>query len=276
VLLQRVLTAVVLVVVVLAAIFKLPAHGFGLFLLLILSAAIWEWSALAGLKSVFSRLAYLLLLLFLISLVEFLSPSIAIIMMPGLLFWSMAFYWVLRYPGGEAAWGQVPVLLLLGVALLLPAWSGFRYLRNQEFYIFHLIFLPGLVASADIGAYFSGRAFGKHKLAPMVSPNKTWEGVAGGIISCIAVTLLTAALLVSTRFALSVPDYLLFGGAALVIAAISVLGDLFESMVKRFRGVKDSGRLLPGHGGVLDRIDALTAAIPLYTLMLLQLETVSS
>jgi len=127
-----------------------------------------------------------------------------------------------------------------------------------------------MVAAADTGAFFAGRALGKHKLAPQVSPNKTWEGLAGGILLSCTVALLVYFFVYrgSMPGTGGVTQLLLVLAAALSIAIFSVVGDLFESIAKRQAGVKDSGSLLPGHGGMLDRIDSITAALPMYALAL--------
>jgi phosphatidate cytidylyltransferase len=143
--------------------------------------------------------------------------------------------------------------------VLLPAWIGLAYLRLDQAGSWLILYVIALVACADIGAYFAGRAFGRHKMAPAVSPGKTLEGLAGGITAVALFALLISA--IALPAAISPSAFLLLSMAT---ALASVLGDLVESMVKRHRGVKDSGTLLPGHGGVLDRIDSLAAAIPVF------------
>jgi phosphatidate cytidylyltransferase len=125
-----------------------------------------------------------------------------------------------------------------------------------------LIGVMALVAAADIGAYFAGRAFGRHKLAPSISPGKTWEGVAGGLVAVAIYAVVIGAM----TGKLAGSGWLMLIAAAFLLVAVSILGDLFESMIKRQAGMKDSSQLLPGHGGILDRIDSLTAALPLAVL----------
>jgi len=150
--------------------------------------------------------------------------------------------------------------LAMGLWVLLPTWVGFSVLRESG--AAWLLFVLLLVWGADIGAYFVGRALGRHKLAPRVSPGKTWEGVAGGLM----VTALLAIVFASWQ-SLGVAGGLMLMLATAVVTLVSVLGDLLESMLKRHRGIKDSSQLLPGHGGVLDRVDSLTAAVPLFALL---------
>ena len=271
---HRVATAFVLLGLVLGAVFGLPSIGFRVFLALVIGCAIWEWAALAGLSGNLARSAYLvscLVLMLVIGQYAFLYEAT---LLAGLAFWLLALAWICIYPRGQSAWGNDNVLRLIGLLLFVPGWLGFIDLREQGNYIFHLLLLPALVSAADIGAYFSGRAFGRHKLAPQVSPNKTWEGVFGGMLACALLIVVVGWLGIRQVTSLAPVQWMLLVGAALVIAVFSVIGDLFESMVKRFRNVKDSGNLLPGHGGVLDRIDGLTAAAPLYALLLNMLEPV--
>jgi phosphatidate cytidylyltransferase len=156
------------------------------------------------------------------------------------------------------------------VLILLPAWLALVELREQG--VFWLLGAMALVWIADIAAYFSGRTFGRHKLAPAISPGKTWEGVAGAVAAVLAYAVLVIA---ACRFympraaSLDVTAWLALLALAAVSCGISVIGDLFESAVKRRAGVKDSGVLLPGHGGLLDRIDALLPVLPLAALVTL-------
>jgi len=153
----------------------------------------------------------------------------------------------------------------MGVAVLLPTWLALSYLRNLPNGAWLLLMLVALVAIADIGAYFFGRRFGKAKLAPAVSPGKSWAGFWGGL-ACSVSFMAALWYFWPGGMPVSLP-------AMLVLAAItslaSVLGDLLESMVKRHRGIKDSSQLLPGHGGVMDRVDSLTAASPVFALGLM-------
>jgi phosphatidate cytidylyltransferase len=168
-----------------------------------------------------------------------------------------------RYSGKWPLSGRV-LLLGLGLDLLWICVHGLIYL-HQHHGGWILLYLLTLVWVADTGAYFSGRKFGKHKLAPAISPGKTWEGVAGGIFANLLWMLLVYQMLGSyqlhTGLNLSLIQFLLIG---LATSFISVVGDLFESILKRQAGVKDSGKLLPGHGGVLDRIDSIIAASPVF------------
>jgi phosphatidate cytidylyltransferase len=163
------------------------------------------------------------------------------------------------YPANAIWWARPVLLVPLGFLLLVPAWLGLTSLHAAS--AWWLMYLFGLVWGADTGAYFAGRAFGKHKLAPHVSPGKTLEGFLGGLALTMAMAVAVAICrdLNSLRLAA-------FLGLSLLTVLASVLGDLFESMVKRHAGIKDSGTIFPGHGGALDRIDSLTAAAPVFAL----------
>ncbi len=267
---QRVVTACILLFILLGAVFLLPSSQFSLFIALVIGLAIWEWSMLAMLDSRLGKAAYTAILIVLIALVTHAPIPLQGILMAGAVFWLVALVLVCRYPKGSSVWGNRPVLFITGLPLFLPGWLALVFLREQEYYAFHVLFLLALVASADIGAYFAGRAFGKHKLSPRVSPNKTWEGFIGGLAAIVR--LVIARVFVTTPAELALQHWLKLLLAAVLIAASSVVGDLFESMVKRFRDVKDSGTILPGHGGMLDRIDGITAAAPFYALLLMQIQ----
>jgi phosphatidate cytidylyltransferase len=164
----------------------------------------------------------------------------------------------------------MPLRALMGLFVLIPAWVGLNHLRTGSFQfgelnnsLLAILYVFFVVWVADIGAYFAGRAFGKAKLAPKVSPGKSWAGVWGGLVA-VAVLAVAASLIADA----GVVQTVLLVLASLVTGLVSVLGDLLESMLKRFRGIKDSSQLLPGHGGIMDRIDSLTAAIPVFALMI--------
>lgn len=261
---QRVITAGILVAILLAAIFLFPPLWFRGFVGLFILLGAWEWSALAGLQSLAPRATFTVLCL---------APMLAepgntnVLLLAALLWWLLAFVFVCLYPRGTAVWHRRAFLLPLGLMVLIPGYVTLLQLRAIEDYRFFILLLIALIAAADSGAYFAGRAFGKHKLAVHVSPNKTWEGFVGGQLAVCVV--LWIALLVH-GIQVSAMQAVLITLGALLLAAASVVGDLFESMLKRQAGMKDSGTLLPGHGGVLDRIDSLTAALPVYGVFLTQ------
>lgn len=268
---QRVLTAIVLFLVVLGAIVWLPPLPFALFVGAVILAGAWEWSRLAGLEQPLTRGLYLAAFLALLLLTRSLpAAALQAVLALSLLWWLLACGFILLYPRLTAFWGGPVFLALAGLPVLLPGWLTFLYLRAQEGFVLLILLLLVAVAAADIGAYFTGRALGRRKLAPRVSPNKTWEGFWGGVAACsLVVTALVWFLNLERE--LDGADWLRIAFYAALLGSISVVGDLLESMLKRHRHLKDSGRLLPGHGGVLDRIDGITAAAPVYGLLVLNM-----
>jgi phosphatidate cytidylyltransferase len=254
----RVITAVVLVVGLLLLLFALPVQGAIAAAALLLAAAAWEWAGFIGLTARLPRLGYaalIVLLGVLALLIPALMAQLQTVMWLALAWWLVALVLVLRFPCSFSP----QVTALCGAAVLLPLWLVLVELLLQPGYGGLLVLLLMVIVwSADIGAYFAGRSFGRVKLAPSVSPGKTWEGVLGGLLGALIVAAVGGWLLELPLIGL----LLLTPG----VAMISVLGDLTVSMFKRNAGLKDSGRLLPGHGGILDRVDSLAAAAPLFLL----------
>lgn len=247
----RVITAFALLFGVLFGLFYLPSLYWGWLTLGVISIGAWEWGGIAAYPKA-GRWLYLAMTIVIgLAFFSFRTPVEPVYLA------AVAFWLLVVLPWLLLGWRvHQPVLLALtGWMVLFPTWFAL-----MDFHIMRPALLFGLmavVAVADIGAYFAGRTFGKHKLAPSISPGKTWEGVVGGLLG---VSLYGASWTV-LESALGVP----FPGYALLLAmaSLSVVGDLFESWLKRQAGIKDSGHILPGHGGVLDRIDAMTAALPL-------------
>ncbi|MGQ4878402.1 phosphatidate cytidylyltransferase [Billgrantia sp. LNSP4103-1] len=258
---QRIITAAWLAPLMLACLFGLTGGAFAAFTGVVVLLAAWEWTNLAGVTRASRRLALVAGLAVLMVALWAFGAALAIWpLWLAVVGWVVNLYWVVRYPAGREQWQSIAVRLAMGLWVLVPAWVGFNVLRDIG--SIWLLFVLLLVWGADIGAYFCGRAWGKRKLAPAVSPGKSWEGVLGGA----AVTLLLALLFAAWQ-GLGMAGGLGLVVVTVVVTLVSVLGDLLESMLKRFRGIKDSSNLLPGHGGVLDRIDSLTAAVPLFALL---------
>ena len=260
---QRIITALVLLPFALGGFFLLDGPLFALFIGAVVSLGAWEWARLAGLTAQVQRVAFAVLvaaLLLGLYLVPVLAPWV---LLCALIWWALATALVLGYPASSRYWVGLPAKLIIGLLILLPAWQGLVLFKQWPEANWLILAVMVLVWGADIGAYFSGRRFGKRKLAPQVSPGKSWEGVFGGLLATLLICV-GVAIYRDWSFA-----SLLLGllGTAVVVL-ISVVGDLSESMFKRQAGVKDSSNLLPGHGGVLDRIDSLTAAIPVFAALL--------
>lgn len=274
----RIITALLLLLIVVGAVFYLERSAFawaaGVFFL----AAGWEWSGMmravamptvtmpaaimptkAGLKvAAFWRVLWCALLVTALVASEVYRPEWVLTLLP--LWWLLALLLVLLYPRATALWQRLPVQALIGWLLLAPSWQAIVQVQDTGVLGLEgpwaLMFILLWVWAADTGAYFAGRALGRHKLAPSVSPGKTIEGLIGGV----SLALLVAGLVI--WFAPVQGDKAIILAVALITVLASVLGDLFESMVKRQAGIKDSGTMLPGHGGMLDRIDSVTAALP--------------
>ena len=234
----------------------------------------WEWSRLCGWESPVARAAYVLVLAAVLGLLyvycqlgatpqrEQVQPFLGL----ACLWWSLALLWVKGYPGSAVFWRTRAMRNLMGLLVLAPAWMSAVYLVSFPRGGGLIVVMVLVVASADIGAYFAGRAWGKHKLAEVVSPKKTWEGFWGGMAASSVLALLLWSQLPPQQAHISLSAVMV---VSLVTALASVVGDLTVSMVKREAGVKDSGSLLPGHGGMLDRLDSLCGAAPVFALGLL-------
>ncbi|WP_410013720.1 phosphatidate cytidylyltransferase [Sodalis sp. C49] len=276
---SRLITAFILIPVVIAAIFLLPPLGFALVTLVVCMLAAWEWGQLAGLATRSQRIWLAILCGLLLALMMFTIPDyhpfvtatmVKYALGASLAWWAAALVLVLFYPRSAAFWRHSCALrLVFGVLTIMPFFWGMLTLRQYHYAVNHftgawwLLYVMLLVWGADSGAYIFGRALGKHKLAPKVSPGKTWEGLAGGLVTSAVISWLFGKYAPLDALPLS----LLL--CSVIAALASVLGDLTESMFKREAGIKDSGHLIPGHGGILDRIDSLTAAVPVFACLML-------
>jgi phosphatidate cytidylyltransferase len=257
----RILTAIILSCLLLAGLFLLEPSWSVLAIGALLTLGAWEWAAFGALSRPLQRLAYTAAITALLVLSwRWTENPLHLLILLGIAcgWWAAAFVWLVFAPARH----QPTLALLCGAPVLVPAFVALGRLVTASHGVVRgpqiVLWLVFLVIAADIGAFFVGRRFGRRRLAPTVSPGKTWEGAAGGMCSVALVACVGAV-----HFRLPVPLSLLFGCA---VGAVSVVGDLTESMFKRSAGLKDSGTLLPGHGGILDRIDSVTAAAPLYAL----------
>jgi len=253
---KRIATALVLIPLVLCLIFFLKTPHFQIAMTAVLVLGAWEWCRLIGIKEIRVQAVYIISLIAL-AFISMEIPSIVVYLIASM-WWLVAIYLVATYPKSEYLWRNKLVLkALIGAAILIPTWRGVVELQADN--AWKMLFVFVLVWAADIGAYFSGRQFGKHKLAPNVSPGKSIEGVIGGLLAALLIGLTFKGLV--GLDSLSILEALVI---FMVVVLFSIIGDLSESLFKRSSGVKDSSQLLPGHGGILDRIDSLTAAVPIY------------
>ena len=262
---QRVTTALLLAPLPIAAVLWLPTPWLAAAVAIVLLAGLWEWTSFAGIEDTLPRTLFLTAnALLLVALVWGGGPSLFTLKLAsliGVLWWAVVLLWLSRPSFGTGDTQAARGLKLLAASLcVVPAWCALGWLHAEDpLGPRWTLFAIALCWAADSGAYFAGSKFGKHKLAPSISPGKTWEGVWGGLAT--AVLLAVAALPLLGLGWGSLPALMLL---TVVTAGISVVGDLFESLMKRHSGVKDSGDLFPGHGGVMDRIDSLLAALPVF------------
>lgn len=269
----RLLTAIILIPIVIAALFLLSPVNFGYVVIAVCTLGAWEWAQFAGWHSQAKRIGLAVVFAAILLAIQFSLPNIVELanepiiyygLWAGLVWWVVAILLVITYPA-SASWGKsVIVRLLFGVLTIVPFYCGMMVLRTIGYHsdtffgAWWLLYVMLLVWGADSGAYAFGRTMGRNKLAPKVSPGKTWEGLIGGLITAGVISWLFSAFAPIPVM----PDYLLV--TSIIVVIVSVFGDLTESMFKRQSGIKDSSHLIPGHGGILDRIDSLTAAIPVF------------
>ncbi len=270
---QRLLTAAILVPLVVWGLLSLSTAVIGAILALFVLIGGWEWARLIGLTSPGARVVYALLVAAVLwvaqQFVTTVDSAITIILLLAVLWWLVGTTMVFRYRGATGLSNSDRIVgAVIGLLVLVPTWLALVHLHGSTQRGPALVlFLMVLIWGADSGAYFVGRKWGRRKLAPHVSPGKTVEGVLGGMMASIVIAVIGLVL-----FDMPLTNALWFIPLCFVVVAFSVIGDLFESLFKRRVGVKDSGQILPGHGGVLDRIDSLTTAAPFFTLGLILLD----
>ncbi|VFP85887.1 phosphatidate cytidylyltransferase [Candidatus Erwinia haradaeae] len=273
---MRCITSLILIPIIIGALFYLPMLVFSIIIFLISMLAAWEWCPLANLSSYCHRVFFILLcgLILLISMFDLLSDNslewIHWLRIPDML-WVAIWWWILViplvffYPSSALLWRTSRILsILFGLLTIWSFFCGMLVVRQYNYHLDHtvgawrLLYLLILVWGMDSGAYFFGKVFGKHQLVPKISSGKTWEGLLGGLFSsCIIFCIFNQLTVLSIA-----PKSLLL--CSIFTVFFSILGDLSESIFKRAVGIKDSGKIIPGHGGILDRIDSLTAAAPIF------------
>jgi len=249
----RIVTAVVLVLTLLGVIFFLPPVATVVAVTAMVVAAAWEWSAFLRAPAMAIRALYVaavVVLLWVVWQITNTPRGRNTVLLIALVWWIVALFWIVLAPRLASS----AMAAVAGILALVPAWMALIRLRYMPSGAEWMLFVLVLCWAADIGAYFVGRKFGRTRLAPAVSPGKTWEGVLGGVVLSVLVAFVGAF-----YFGVASP---LFIGLCIAVVGFSVVGDLTESLLKRFAGLKDSGTLFPGHGGVMDRIDSVTSAAP--------------
>lgn len=262
---QRFVTALILGCLIVWGVLALSTAWFAGLLLIIVLRGSWEWSELVGLSLLGKRIAYCFLVLVTIALawlgLSYQGLPSAILLLV-FFYWCYVLWWLWRYAGNHDARDSLLRWELAGLITLVAPWVTLVSLHGIPILgPDYVLFLMFLIWIADSGAYFAGRRWGRRKMALHISPGKTWEGVYGALVAALLFALIGALAL-----GLDKTRWVAFVLVCIVTVIFSIVGDLFESMLKRQHGVKDSGSLLPGHGGFLDRMDSLTAAAPIFLL----------
>jgi phosphatidate cytidylyltransferase len=249
----RVITSLISLAILGVVLFAVPAPIARFFIALLILVGAWEWAGFLNLSSDAARYAYVAIIAALMATIVFVVPELSDqVLQLACIWWFVAFIWTFFFPT------PIPIVVrwVCGVLVLVPVFVALLdlYSLSPQFLLLSLL----IVWAADMGAYFVGKQFGRVKLAPSISPGKTWEGVFGGLLMVVILALLWAKYS-DLKFAVLLPF-------CLAVGALSIVGDLTVSMFKRTAGVKDSGKLFPGHGGILDRIDSVSSAAPLFVL----------
>jgi phosphatidate cytidylyltransferase len=263
----RLISSLIMAPIAIWLIVVLPTPYFALVLALFFIAGAWEWAALVSVPKLAVRISYTASVVGFMVVGWFLLRAypvfITAVTSIAVAWWLMILLFVLTYPQSSRLWNNAFAKATAGYLILLPAWLAMNSLHGSgpdgPYYALYLFMMVWL---ADVAAYFSGRFWGKHKLAPHVSPGKSWEGVLGALTSVAIYTVIASFFM--GLFKMGITVVLIYLAISLFAVLVSVLGDLAESMFKRQAQLKDSGTLFPGHGGVLDRFDSLTAAAPTF------------
>ena len=262
---KRVITALILAPTAISLVLLIPTFGWAIVTAVLCLLALWEWSRLSGLRDRRVRGVLLALYLTAMGLLWIYRGSTIYwaLMIAGALWWLVAIFWLRHFSYGAAPTPEnTRIKLLVGLLMVLPAWTALVELhQGQPYGHFWALLAIMLVWAADTSAYFTGVRFGKTKLAPHISPGKTREGALGGLIGA-GLTVLVGGWLLGVHGWMLLPLLIL----GLLSVSFSIIGDLFESLIKRHANVKDSGAMFPGHGGVFDRLDAIFAAMPVFVI----------
>ena len=259
---QRIITAAIMIPIVIATIFLLETLWFSVLVAIFVAIGAWEWAGLCKPSKKYQYTYSLMSLLILVGLYSVSDSKLyENVIFSGVIYWIIAVFLIFSYQNRCKLLPKSSLILLaMGFFLLIPMWVSLTVLKSfPENGASLIMFLMLLIWGADTAAYFVGKKWGKRQLASQVSPRKTWEGSVGGIIAGITISL--AYVIVSDQ---TLDKGVTLIGLSILTVSISIIGDLMESMVKREANTKDSGSILPGHGGVMDRIDSLTSAAPVF------------
>lgn len=264
---KRIQSALWMIPLAIAAIWFLPTPWMGAFMALLLLAGLHEWCALAALEKPASKWLYLMVNAVLVAAIAWTDDAehhnLLIVTALGGLFWLLVPLWLWQFDFARAATsGNGRLKLLAGTLACVPAWAALVWIHGSDGGPAWTLFAIGLVAAADSGAYVFGVNFGKHKLAPNISPGKSWEGFWGGLLVTLVLALVCMPL-----FDAPLSELWRYALLGLMTGLFSVFGDLFESLMKRHACIKDSSALIPGHGGLLDRLDSIVSGLVVFALV---------
>ena len=262
---KRVLTAVVLVAVLGITLFIFPAPAAKILFAVMFLIAAWEWSGFFAGSQLMRRVGFIVLIVVLVAVPDFYGHVDSIVrpvLYIGVMYWGIVLLALFFGIRPFATWATA----LAGIFALVPAWYAIAFMVSRENGPQLILWFLVIISAADIGAYFIGHFFGRIKLAPDISPGKTLEGLLGGLFAASLIAAFVAGLIGHSPY--------LYAVMGLAVGAMSVVGDLWVSRFKRAVGLKDTGKILPGHGGIMDRIDGLVAAFPLFTLIVLRTSVV--
>ena len=259
---KRLFTYIILVALALLWVVYTSPQVFNLILTILFIVSVWEWTRLMGFKNAWQRWVYLILMLGINFFIYFGQVFTLDFIGLALVCWFFIFFAIVFYPKGVNFWTNNAVLSILGIIILVSFWLALALLKSKENGSLLTLYLIGLVSIADTGAYLIGKLYGQHRLAVKISPGKTIEGIIGGLISAAVISIIAGFV-----FSINGWQWVPWITIAFLTVLVSVCGDLFISMLKRQRGLKDSGKLLPGHGGILDRLDSLLSAAPFFLIV---------
>jgi phosphatidate cytidylyltransferase len=259
----RFISTIVLAPLVIWGILAISLPTFEIVTAIVMMLVAWEWAGLIPIRSNYNKIIYLLLMLGFFGFIQFIQEPLYILSV-GVLWWLVAIFLLVRYEKYESKKNRRLLHTLYGLLAIAPCWVALNTLRAEAHGPQMILLFLLMLWSTDIGAYLVGSRIGRTRIAPKLSPKKSFEGAAGGLVLMLLVAIGGIVWL-----HIPVAQWVSYFLTAVALFVFSIIGDLFESLLKRKQGVKDSGKLIPGHGGIFDRLDSMLAAAPIYTFAIL-------